>query len=145
VSDIVLSDDPASLDVTRIHAWLASSYWSPGVSREMVESAMAGSHCVGAFRDGAQVGFARAITDHTTFAWFDDVFVDESARGRGIGRMMIGWFLDHPRFETVRRFSLVTRDAHGVYAGLGFHPLIRPERYMERLSPEVARMLRGQS
>jgi GNAT superfamily N-acetyltransferase len=144
MSDVTLSDDPALLDVGSIHGWLASSYWSPGIARELVERAMAGSHCLGAYRDGVQVGFARMITDHATFAWLADVFVDETARGQGIGRRMAGWFVDHPRFAGIRRFGLTTADAHGVYAALGFQPLLRPERYMERLAPEFAGLIGGQ-
>lgn len=139
---IELSDDQARLDVARIHGWLATSYWSPGVARESVERAMAGSHCLGAYRDGEQVGFARVISDRETFAWLADVWVDKAARGQGLGRRMVRWFLDHPDYAAVRRFALVTLDAHGVYAGIGFHPALHPERYMERLSPEFAAWLR---
>ncbi|MBN8831372.1 MAG: GNAT family N-acetyltransferase [Sphingomonadales bacterium] len=138
---IALSDDKSRLDVARIHGWLASSYWSPGIARDLVERAIAGSHCLGAYRDGEQVGFARMITDHATFAWLADVWVDESARGQGIGRSMVRWFLDHPDFAGLRRIGLTTVDAHGVYAALGFTPLLRPERYMERLAPEFRAML----
>jgi len=144
VNGITLSDDPALLDVDRIHAWLASSYWSPGIARDTVDRAIAGSHCLGAHRDGAQIGFARMITDHATFAWLADVWVDESARGQGIGKAMVAWFLGDPRYQGIRRFALVTRDAHDVYATQGFHPLIAPTRYMERLAPGFADMLRAQ-
>ena len=138
---IALSDDKSRLDVARIHGWLASSYWSPGIARALVERAIAGSHCLGAYRDGEQVGFARMITDHATFAWLADVWVDESARGEGIGRDMVRWFLDHPDFAGIRRIGLTTVDAHGVYAALGFTSLNRPERHMERLAPEFLAML----
>lgn len=144
MSGIALSDDPALLDVDRIHGWLASSYWSPGIARAVVERAIAGSHCVGAYRDGAQIGFARMITDHATFAWLADVWVDAPARGIGIGRRMVAWFVEHPDFAGLRRIALVTRDAHGVYAALGFHPLLRADRYMERLAPEFASYLRAE-
>jgi GNAT superfamily N-acetyltransferase len=144
MSDILLSDDKARLDVARIHGWLASSYWSPGIARETVERAIAGSHCLGAYRGGEQVGFARMITDHATFAWLADVWVDEGTRGRGLGKQMVGWFLDHPSFQGIRRFALVTRDAHDVYATRGFHPLLRPDRYMERLAPSFANILRSE-
>ena len=140
---IALSDDPALLQFDRIHAWLASSYWSPGVERALVMRAAAGSHCLGAYQDGDQVGYARAITDRATFAWIADVWIDEPARGRGLGRRMVRWFLDHPDYQGIRRFALVTGDAHGVYATLGFHPPLRPERYMERLDPEAAARLRS--
>lgn len=139
---IELSDEAARLDVARVHGWLAGSYWSPGIERALVERAIAGSHCLGAYRGGEQVGFARAITDHATFAWIADVWVDEPARGQGLGRRMVGWFLDHPRFAGIRRVALVTADAHGVYGALGFHPPLRPENYMERLSAEAAARLR---
>ena len=124
---IILSDDASRLQVDRIHGWLAGSYWSPGIERDLVERAIAGSHCLGAYRDDAQVGFARMITDHATFAWLADVWVEESVRGQGLGR----------------RIGLVTADAHGVYAGLGFHPLVRADRYMERLAPGLAEQLRA--
>lgn len=139
---IELSDDKARLDVARIHDWLASSYWSPGISRALVERAIAGSHCLGAYRDGVQLGYARAITDHATFAWLADVWVDAGARGQGLGRRMTGWFVDHPDFAGIRRFGLVTRDAHGVYEAAGFHALLRAERYMERLAPDFASLLK---
>ena len=140
---IELSDDKTRLDVARVHGWLAASYWSPGIERALVERGIAGSHCLGAYRDGEQVGFARAITDHATFAWIADVWVDEGARGQGLGRRMVGWFLDHPGFAGIRRVALVTADAHGVYEALGFHTLLRPERYMERLAPEFAAALKA--
>ncbi|GAC1407227.1 MAG: GNAT family N-acetyltransferase [Novosphingobium sp.] len=141
MSTITLSDDHGRLDLDRVHGWLASSYWSPGIARELVERACAGSHCLGAYANGAQVGFARAITDQATFAWIADVWVDESSRGAGLGRRMVQWFVDHPSFAGIRRIALVTADAHGVYAALGFTPLIRPDRYMERLSPEARNLL----
>jgi GNAT superfamily N-acetyltransferase len=143
MSDVLLSDDKALLDVARIHGWLASSYWSPGIARGLVEKAMAGSHCLGAYRDGAQIGFARMITDHATFAWLADVWVEAGGRGQGLGRRMVRWFLDHPDFAGLRRIGLVTRDAHGVYADCGFRPLLRADRYMERLAPDFAALLEG--
>ena len=104
---IMLSDDAGKLQVDRIHSWLASSYWSPGIERALVEHAIAGSHCLGAYRDDEQVGFARMITDHATFAWLADVWVAESVRGQGLGRRMVGWFLDHPLFAGLDRKSVV--------------------------------------
>jgi len=143
---IDLSDDPARLDRDRVHGWLAGSYWSPDLPRDVFERAVAGSHCLGAYAAGGeQVGFARAIGDGATFAWIADVWVDQGARGRGLGRRMVRWFLGHPRHRDARRVALVTRDAHGVYEPLGFHAPIRPENYMERLGPAAAAMLRSQA
>jgi len=147
---IELDDDPARLDRDRVHGWLAGSYWSPGLARATFERAVAGSHCLGAYAadggaEGEQLGFARAIGDRATFAWIADVWVDAPARGQGLGRRMVGWFLDHPDYAGLRRVALVTRDAHGVYAPLGFHAPLRPGNYMERLDPGAAALLRGQA
>ncbi len=139
---IALSDDAARLERDLIHRWLASSYWSPGVGRDVVERAIDHSHCLGAYDGHDQVGFARMITDRATFAWLADVWVADTARGAGIGRRMVAWFLDHRDYGGLRRIGLVTADAHGVYAPLGFHPPVRPDRYMERLAPGLAQHLR---
>lgn len=141
---IELSDDQSRLDLERVHGWLASSYWTPGIAREAVERQNAGSHCLGAYHpEQGQVGFARVISDRASFAWLADVWVDAAVRGQGIGRRMVRWFLEHPDYGTVRRFALTTVDAHGVYAALGFAPPLRPERLMERLSPEFAAALKA--
>lgn len=141
---IELSDDPSRIDTPRVHGWLASSYWTPGIALAQVERQIAGSHCLGAYHpEHGQVGFARVISDRASFAWLADVWVDESVRGQGLGRRMAGWFVEHPDYATVRRFALTTADAHGVYAALGFTPLLRPERLMERLSPQFAAQLAG--
>lgn len=135
---IELNDDRARLDIARVHAWLTTSYWTPGIDRATVERQIAGSHCLGAYRDGEQIGFARTISDRASFAWIADVWVDAAARGQGLGRTLVRWFLDHPDYATVRRFALATVDAHGVYAALGFGSPRQPERYMEKLSGPFA-------
>ncbi|TDW63617.1 acetyltransferase (GNAT) family protein [Novosphingobium sp. PhB55] len=143
---IELSDDAARLDIARVHGWLASSYWTPGVERAQVERQIAGSHCLGAYlADGTQLGFARVISDRASFAWLADVWVDESVRGQGLGRRMVNWFLDNPDYADIRRFMLATKDAHGVYARLGFAPLVRPDWLMEKLSGPFAAILEAGS
>lgn len=140
---VELNDNRDRLDLDRIHGWLASSYWSPGITRSLVERAIAGSHPLGAYIEGSQIGFGRMITDYATFAWIADVWIDEPHRGKGIGRDIVRWFLEHPQLSGVRRVALNTRDAHGVYAALGFTPLSRPNYLMERLSPEALAMQEG--
>ena len=140
---IELDDDKSRLEIGRVHSWLASSYWSPGIARELVERAIAGSHALDAYHEGTLVGFARSITDHATFAWIADVWIDEPFRGQGLGRRMVSWYLEHPAFAGIRRFALTTKDAHGVYSDLGFHPLIRPQNLMERLAPDYAESLKA--
>jgi GNAT superfamily N-acetyltransferase len=116
--------DPRRLDLDRVHGWLRAAYWSPGVRRDVVERAFANSLSVGAYAaDGSQVGVARAVTDCATFAWLCDVYVDAAMRGRGIARAMVRELMADARLQTLRRWCLGTRDAHGVYAALGFAPV----------------------
>jgi GNAT superfamily N-acetyltransferase len=132
----LISDDPARLDVTAIHAYLARSYWAAGIPREIVECAVRGSLCLGLYTAGEQVGLVRIVTDYATFAWLCDVYVLEPHRGRGLSKAMMRAVLSHPRLQTVRRFTLATRDAHGLYAQFGFVPAAKPESQMEKRQPQ---------
>ena len=101
--------------------------------RAVVERSFAHSLCFGLYApDGAQAGFARAVTDRATFAWIADVFVLPAHRGQGLAAWLMRTLLDHPDLQELRRTVLATQDAHGLYGELGFGPLARPERWMER-------------
>jgi GNAT superfamily N-acetyltransferase len=117
-----------------IHGFLTNSYWSKGVPREVVARAIEHSLCFGVYdRSGAQVGFARVISDFATFAYVADVFVLDTHRGKGLGKELMRAVVGHPGLQGLRRWSLSTRDAHGLYAQVGFAPLNFPDRYMEIL------------
>jgi GNAT superfamily N-acetyltransferase len=129
-----LSTDPDRIDVPRVHGWLSTdAYWALGRPLDVVARAITGSVPFGVYRpdDGAQVAFARAITDGATFAWLCDVYVDRSERGRGLGTWMVGGVRQELAGRGVRRIVLATNDAHGVYTRLGFQPLSHPDRWME--------------
>ncbi|MGX9719818.1 GNAT family N-acetyltransferase [Stenotrophomonas acidaminiphila] len=132
-----ISTDKGELDVPLIHRFLSTgAYWSPGVSKETVERAIAGSLCFGGYLDGAgQVAFARVITDAATFAYLADVFVLPEHRGHGHSRQLMDAIMAHPQLQGLRRFMLATLDAHGLYAHYGFTPVARPERLMEITRP----------
>jgi GNAT superfamily N-acetyltransferase len=141
-SDYELSTDRARMDLDAIHAFLSRAYWSPGVPREVVERAIAGSLCFGVFLHGEQVAFARVVTDRATFGYLADVYVLEAHRGRGLSRRMMDAVVAHPDLQGLRRLLLATRDAHGLYARYGFRPLAAPERFMEVHTPDVYQRLR---
>jgi GNAT superfamily N-acetyltransferase len=135
-----LSFDEERLDLAAIHGFLTTSYWSPGIPRETVARAIAGSLCVGAYDDeGAQIGFARAVTDRATFAYLADVLVLKHKRGQGIGRAMVRALMDHPELKGLRRWFLATLDAHGVYQALGWQPIAHPEHLLEINTPDIYR------
>jgi GNAT superfamily N-acetyltransferase len=126
--DYHIRDGLPAMDFGRVQALLAATYWVPGIGRDQVERAAGNSALViGAFlADGTQIGYARVVSDKTRFGYICDVVVDEAYRGRGIGRAMIRHALGHPEFATVTTWTLSTRDAHQVYAPLGFLPVTDP-------------------
>ena len=131
IEGYLLSDE--GLDVDLVHRWLSEdSYWAAGRTRETVARSLRHSYCLGVFSDeGRQVGMARTVTDWSTFAWIADVYIDRGHRGRGLGRWVVGELRDRLESADIPRLVLTTKDAHGVYAALGFAPLLRPERWME--------------
>lgn len=140
-----LSTAPERLHRDVIHGYLTASYWAAGIPREVVDRSLEGSLNFAAYEAGAQVAFARVITDGATFGYLADVFVLESHRGRGISRLLMEEVMRHPDLAGVRRLLLITRDAHGLYAKFGFVPPARPQGWMERHRPEVYRTQRSSS
>lgn len=130
-----ISTDPARLDVDAIHAFLTRSYWSPGIPRATVARAIQHSVCAGVYLDGAQVGFARVVSDRATFGYLADVYILEVHRGRGLSKALVGTLLEHSDLRGLRRFLLATRDAHGLYSRFGFKPLAAPDRMLELHNP----------
>ena len=138
----VISDDPARIDLRAVHAFLRRAYWSKNIPLEIVERAVRASLCIGAYAPGGeQVGFCRLVTDYAVFCYVGDVYVLEEHRGRGLSKAMMRAAVEHPRLQGLRRWSLVTHDAHGLYEQFGFRRVAHPERHMERLDPDI--YLRG--
>lgn len=133
--DYTISTDPARMNVDAIHAYLSRSYWAEGVPREIVERSLLGSLAFGLFHRGAQVGLARVVTDRATFAYLCDVYVLEEHQGRGLGRWLVETVMAHQDLQGLRRFSLVTRDAHALYSTFGFSALASPGGHMEIVRP----------
>ena len=134
----LISTDPKRLDLDVVHGFLTNCYWAKGISRDVVQLSIEHSLCFGVYdSDDAQVGFARVISDFATIAYLGDVFVLESHRGRGLSRWMIECIMQHPALQGLRRWILLTRDAHGLYSKFGFTPLKSAERYMELHRPDV--------
>ena len=133
-----LDDDRGRIDRAAVHRYLGDeSYWATHIPRDLVERSIENSLCFGAYDGGAQVGFARVVTDRATFAYLADVYVLEEHRGQGLSKWLLETVLAHPELQGLRRFLLATRDAHGLYARSGFKPLANPARLMEVLNPDV--------
>jgi GNAT superfamily N-acetyltransferase len=134
----LLSTDPGRLNLHVVHNFLTNCYWAKGVPFEVVERSIQHALCFGIYDgSGAQVGFARVVSDFSTVAYLGDVFVLESHRGHGLGKWMMECIMQHPALQGMRRWILVTRDAHGLYKQFGFTPLKSAELYMELHRPDI--------
>jgi GNAT superfamily N-acetyltransferase len=131
--DFVISTDKSRLDRPLVQRVLSGSYWAEGIPGEIVDRSIENSLCFGVYSGSDQVGFARVITDLATFAYLADVFVVETHRGKGLGVWLMKVIMGHPRLQNLRRWMLVTRDAHGIYRQVGFTELSEPERIMEKV------------
>ncbi len=132
-----ISTDRARLDVALIHRFLSREFWdSEGVPRDVVERSIDLSLCFGVYEGERQVGFARVVTDRSTFAYVSDDFVVQTHRGRGLATWLMKCILAHPDLQGLRRILLVTRDQR-LYLKSGFKPLAAPETYMEIHDPDV--------
>ncbi|HEY0077083.1 MAG TPA: GNAT family N-acetyltransferase [Pyrinomonadaceae bacterium] len=135
--DYEISTDPKRLDLAFIHQFLSTkSYWAQGRPLELVRRSIEYSLPFGLYRGARQVGFARVVTDYTTFAWLADVFVDEGERGQGLGVWLVEVALSHPQLQGLRRWTLATRDAHEIYRRFGFAE-IEPGFFMEKLDRQT--------
>jgi GNAT superfamily N-acetyltransferase len=132
-----LSTDQARIDIDAIHAFLAQSYWATDIPRDVLERSLRNSLCFGLFHNDAQVGLVRVISDNATIAYVGDVYILPEHRGRGLSKWMMSCVLAHPALQHLRRWILITRDAHGLYEQFGFTPLKRPEGFMERHNPGI--------
>jgi GNAT superfamily N-acetyltransferase len=137
-SSFQVSTDQSQLDIPMIYRYLSEqSTWAVGISRPVVERALENSLCFGGYVDGRQIAFARVVTDFATFGNLLDVFVIPEYRGRGYGKLLMRAVMEHPSLQKLRRFTLSTTDAHGLYQRFGFTPLQRPDTMMERYFPNI--------
>ncbi|MCC7158459.1 MAG: GNAT family N-acetyltransferase, partial [Ignavibacteria bacterium] len=134
----LLSTDKSKLDVDCIFDFLSNrSYWAKGVPRDRVARSIENSMCFGIYENNKQVGFARIITDMATIGYLGDVFIVEEYRGRGLSKWLMECILKHPELSGLRRWILLTKDAHSLYRKYGFKDIEEPETYMELRNPNV--------
>ncbi|MGO4600324.1 GNAT family N-acetyltransferase [Terrabacter sp. 2YAF2] len=131
-TDYEIDSDLARMDLDRVHQWLSTdAYWALGRTRETVETAARNSLNFGAFTsDGTQVAYARVVTDHATFAWLCDVYLDRDHRGQGLGTRLSEAVVAKLRPMGLKGVLLSTLDAHDLYARVGFVPMPNPEKLM---------------
>ncbi|MFB2971479.1 GNAT family N-acetyltransferase [Aerosakkonema sp. BLCC-F183] len=132
-----ISTDKSKLDLDVIHNFLSNSYWAKNIPLSVVQKCIDNSFCFGVYEGEKQVGFARVITDYSTFAYFSDVFILEEYRGFGLGKWLIETIMAEPDLQGLRRWLLATKDAHWLYRQFGFEELKTPEWFMEIYRADV--------
>lgn len=136
--ELRITTDRAELDVALIHRFLSQeSAWAKGIPLATVQRSLEASLCFGGFLGREQVAFARVISDYATFANLVDVFVLPAHRGQGYSKAMMRAVLAHPDLQGLRRFTLATFDAHGLYRQFGFTEPANPQSFMERYFPGI--------
>jgi GNAT superfamily N-acetyltransferase len=129
---IEVSTDKSRLDLIVIHNFLTHVYWATGRTMEQVKKSIENATCFGLYKNGAQIGFARVISDQVALAYLMDVFILEEFRGKGYSKLLLEAIFEHSDFKDVTKWFLGTRDAHGLYRKFGFKELKNPERMMEK-------------
>lgn len=133
-----ISCEKSKMDLKRIHSFISGTYWAFGIPLDVMKTAIENSLCFGVFTDQEnQIGFARVITDHVTYAYLGDVFIDERHRSKGLAKWLIKKIHTHPSLQGLRRITLATKDAHGLYETFGYTPLNMPDTFMEKWNPDV--------
>ena len=128
-----ISTDRDRIDRELVHRFLSEeSYWAQSRTRAENDRIIDASLCFGVYEDGRQIAHARVVTDTVAFGYLGDVFVLPEARGRGVGKALMEAVLAHPHASGLRRFTLVTDDAHGLYEQYGFRPLDDVRKWMQR-------------
>ncbi|WP_313600068.1 GNAT family N-acetyltransferase [Epilithonimonas vandammei] len=131
-NDIYISTDKSKMDIEIIHKYLSEeSYWAKGISKEIVEKSVANSFCFGVFYHDRQIGFAKVITDFTTIAYLGDVFILDKFRRLGLSKLLMENIMNHPELQGLRRWILLTADAHELYKKFGWDNIKDPARWME--------------
>jgi GNAT superfamily N-acetyltransferase len=131
LDNFTISTDPARLDIDVICDFLTRAYWANTRPRERTERALQNSLVFGVYNGDRQIGLARVVSDYSIFAYLCDVFIHEDYRAHGLGKWLIQTVLDHPDLKAMRRWVLVTDDAHGLYKQFGFTQIEDPEHWMQ--------------
>lgn len=137
--EFLFSTDRDKLDLDVIYDFISNSYWSNGITREIVERTVKHSFCFGVYHNNQQIGFARVVTDFASFGYLADVFIIENYQGKGLGKQLVEFIVNYPELTKLRRFLLATKDAHGLYTQFGFEPLKEPEKFLTIHRPDIYR------
>lgn len=132
----LISTNKALLDFDVIYNYLdKESYWATGIPVDTLKTAIEHSVCFGVYHYKKQIGFGRVITDQATFAYIADVFILHEYRKQGLSKWLVQTIRNYPVLQGLRRWSLATADAHGLYRQFDFVGISNADRWMEIFTP----------
>lgn len=136
--EYIVSSDREKLDLPLVHKYLSTqAYWCLNIPFAILKRSVENSLCFGVYHGDRQVGFARIISDYATIAYLGDVFIIPEHRGKGLSKRLMETIMAHPDLQGLRRWILLTGDAHGLYRQFGWKPVANPDLYMELANPDV--------
>lgn len=132
-----IHNDKSKLDLNRVHHFLKESYWAKNIPFDIFKKSVDHSLCFGVYAGKDQIGFARVISDYTTFAYIGDVYIEPPYRGIRLSKLLMDAIMNHPDLQGLRRWMLATKDAHGPYKKFGFSGIKNPQMIMEKIVPGI--------
>lgn len=143
MNSIEINNDLGLTDRIVVYQYLSQeSYWAKDIPKAIFDKSLENSLCFNVLIDGEQAGFARVISDFATYGYLADVFVLEKFQGQGISKMLMKAVVEHPELQNLRRITLATSDAHGLYEQFGFSSLKTPMIFMEKHQPGLYERLK---
>lgn len=136
--EFLITTDKDKMDIKEIHRYLSKeSYWAKNIPFQRVEKSVENSFNFGVFKDDKQIGYAKIITDFSTIAYLGDVYILENYRGLGLSKWLMESIMSHPDLQGLRRWILLTADAHELYKKYNWTPISAPEKWMECVTKDV--------
>lgn len=136
--DFTITTDRTKLDLSVIHDFLSNeAYWCKNIPFDRVKTSADNSLNFGLFYKDKQIGYARIISDFSTIAYLGDVFVLKEFRGHGHSKWLMEKIMSHPNLQGLRRWILLTGDAHELYKKYGWTNIANPSKWMEKTDPNV--------
>jgi GNAT superfamily N-acetyltransferase len=128
-----ITTDYHKINKNKVYELLSQSYWANTRDQEIIDESLKNSLCFSLFFHDDQIGILRVITDYSTFAYLCDFIIDEKFRNQGLGGWLLNSVLNHQKLKKIKRWILITKDAHEFYRKFEFTNLNFPDKYMEKI------------
>ncbi|MEP3209886.1 MAG: GNAT family N-acetyltransferase [Maribacter sp.] len=132
--EVTISTQKNLLNIDFIHDYMTEkSYWAKERTIQQTKKTVENSFCFGMYTDAKQqIGFARIVTDFVFFGNIMDVIIDPEYQGKGLGKKLVEFMLQHDAIKSLQTITLKTKDAHSFYEKYGFQRVGNSQLYMSK-------------